>query len=133
MKQITKFVTDDGKEFYNPDDARAHEDAATFGALIGLKEDDIAAALSRQNIQLADAFEKIGSRIAKKRLADGEKRRERRAKDATATTQEPATEMTPEEAKQFAEDLVGGVMNNSRARAALEGQDSENRTEGLPI
>ncbi len=121
MKTVTKFITDDGQEFDNADDARAHEDAATFGALIGLTESDIAAALSRANATLADAFEKIGARIAKTRLEAGVRKRERKAKGepALAATQEPvvdAPDVSEEQATQSAEEL-----------AAAE------RTEGLPI
>ncbi len=119
MKQITKFVTDDGQEFDNADDARAHEDSATFGALVGLTESDIAAALSRANATLADAFEKIGARIAKTRLEAGVRKRERKAKEEPAPAQEPvvdAPDVSEERAARSAEEL-----------AAAE------RTAGLPI
>lgn len=120
MKTITKFVTDDGKEFDNADDARAHEDAATFGALVGLKEEDIAAALSRTNITLADAFEKIGSRIAKKRLADGEKRRERRA-------------VAPSPALTAALGVLANGATNEAAPTEQPAAGGDDRTEGLPL
>lgn len=63
--------------------------------LVGLTIEQVEAALSRADPELADAIEQVGSRIARARLDAGEKRHERRlpiSKDEAPTRQERGRE-----------------------------------------
>lgn len=83
MKRVEKYQAFDGVEFYSEVECRAYERRFAHARLAGLSIEQVEAALSRADPELADAIEQVGSRIARARLDAGEKRHERRpnAKD----------------------------------------------------
>lgn len=81
-KAITRYAAEDGKEFDTLEEAKRHEQLLSFEALVGLDPEDIEEALAGKAPTIAEAFEKIGARLAKQRLAAGDRKRERKAKVA---------------------------------------------------
>lgn len=87
MRTVTQYVAFDGKVFDTAEACKAHEATNLPATLISLilpegeeiePADMIARinkALTREDRALADVLEKVGSEITKKRLADGEKKR----------------------------------------------------------
>lgn len=73
--QTTIYEAFDGKRFLTEQECNDYESAHWHHQLVGLTIEDVDAALDRTNVDRADAFEKAGQRIARKRLADGERRR----------------------------------------------------------
>jgi hypothetical protein len=82
MKPITKtvFQARDGREFATEAECKAHERRTAGGALIGLTEAQIAAALDRTDAELADAIEAFAYEIGKRRKAAGQLKRTRKPK-----------------------------------------------------
>ncbi len=76
-KEVRVWRTRDGRHFDNEAEARAYEKENFVLLLIGLTNDDVFAALSRQDRDLADAIERAGAVIKAKRLGSGELRRQR--------------------------------------------------------
>ena len=96
MKTKTVYVAFDDAEFDTADGCKAHEAAHVETRLVGLSIEQVQAALSREDLELADAFEAIGNRIAKARREAGDMRRGRKV----------ATESdTPKSAERTAEDM----------------------------
>ena len=74
---IQVWKTRDGKHFDVEAEARAHERENFAVLLVGLTTQEVEAALSRQDRDLADAIERAGTSIKAKRLGSGELRRAR--------------------------------------------------------
>lgn len=70
---------------------RAYERRLAHMRLVGLTIEQVEAALSRADPELADAFEVIGSRIARARLAAGEQKYERKPNAKEAPLDPPAS------------------------------------------
>ena len=79
MKTRTIYEAFDGQTFESAEACKAHEAAHVETRLIGLTLEQVRAAITREDVELADAFEKVGSRIAKARIDAGELRRGRKA------------------------------------------------------
>lgn len=77
MKSLpgTIYQAFDGERFVTEELCREYEEKNWLQQFVGLDISDVVGALDRDFPELADAFEKIGQRIARKRLADGERRR----------------------------------------------------------
>lgn len=88
VSAVTKYQAKDGQTFDTKEEAKAHEAQSEFAALIGLTAEDISDALIGAHPEVANALESIGSRLARKRLAEGHKKRERAPK--AASVQAPA-------------------------------------------
>lgn len=101
MKPITKTVYQarDGKEFASEAECKAHERKTAGGALVGLTEAQIAAALDRTDVELADAIEAFAYEIGKRRKASGVLKRAPKAKGQTPAepAQEPRDEVRDQE------------------------------------
>lgn len=82
MREEIRFVAFDGTPWDSKEACQAHEAKHPELALVGLSADAIREALSRVNIELADAIEAVAARIARKRRADGTLRRQPAAKVA---------------------------------------------------
>lgn len=80
MTPITKYRSFDGIEFPTPEECRRHE-ADNFAArLIGLTADQVAAALTREDPELAEAFETAGKVVRELRIKAGDLKRARSVK-----------------------------------------------------
>ena len=73
--QVTAYKAFDGQTFATAKEARAHEEAHGPTSLVGLTLPQIEAAMKREDKDLADAIEFVGTKIFEKRRADGELRR----------------------------------------------------------
>jgi hypothetical protein len=82
MRILTKYAAFDGVEFYSEAECKAYEKKLAHHRLVGLTIEQIEAALSGSDSDLADAIEQIGVRIGNARRERGELRRQRKAKDA---------------------------------------------------
>jgi len=85
----TNYVAFDGVPHPTEAECRAYEKRLAHIRLVGLTIEQVEAALSRTDPELADAIEVIGSRIARARLADGDRKHER--KSAPKPGEAPAT------------------------------------------
>lgn len=90
MKEVTDkiFWSFDGIKFLNAEKCLKHENSIRASGLLervsGLTVDHVSSALTREDVELADALEKIGAIIAKVRRASGAMRRVRPSKAAPA-------------------------------------------------
>ena len=73
-----KFLAFDGKIFETVEECAAHEAARPEARVVGLTADQVAAALARTDVDLADAFEALGSKIARARRESGDLKRTRK-------------------------------------------------------
>ena len=80
MEQITQWKSFDGKIFPTAEECKIYEGSQPERRLVGLTEDDITLALNGENVDLANAIEKVGAGIARARIKRGELRRERKPK-----------------------------------------------------
>lgn len=80
MKAVTRYVADDGKEFGTQDECRVYEETVSFNLLVGMTPEDLHNALSRNDLNLADAIERLGRKIQNKRLDAGGSKRVRKPK-----------------------------------------------------
>lgn len=80
---LTKYVAFDGVSFNSEAECRAYEAKLAHVRLVNLTIEQIEAALSGTDPDLADAIEQIGTRIGRARRERGDLRRERKpnAKD----------------------------------------------------
>lgn len=77
MTPITKYLSFDGIEFPDADACRRHE-AENFAArLVGLTAEQVAAALTREDPELAEGFETAGKVIRELRIKAGDLKRAR--------------------------------------------------------
>ena len=100
MKRVTteQWIAFDGVPFpFDPAteaaakaSCRAYEKRLAHVRLVGLTIEQVEAALSRADPELADAIEVVGSRIARARLDAGEQKYEKR----TAKDEPPARQIT---------------------------------------
>jgi hypothetical protein len=92
MKLIEKYKAFDGTEFYDPSLCKAHERKNAHLLLVNCTEENILAAVEGkpEAVELADAIEIVGSRIARMRLASGKLKR---AANGTGGA-EPARQIT---------------------------------------
>lgn len=67
MRQIIRWETRDGKEFPTEDEARAHYAEHPEAALVGLLAEDIEDALAGKAPDIAEALEKLGVKLQRKR------------------------------------------------------------------
>lgn len=81
MKKVEKWAAFDGVEFYNEAECKAYEVKLAHIRLVNLSVEQIEAALSGADPDLADAIEQIGARIGRARRERGELRHQRRGKD----------------------------------------------------
>jgi hypothetical protein len=87
----TIYIAHDGSEFATEALCRTYERRNCGAALVGLSEDQIAAARSRQDIWLADAIEAFAYEISKCRKASGQlKRRPMRETTSEAPADGPS-------------------------------------------
>ena len=84
MKIVQKFQAFDGVEFNSEADCRAYEKRNAHQRLVGLSIDQVEAALSGADAELADAIEILGAKIARDRRERGEMKRQRGASAETA-------------------------------------------------
>ena len=75
MKTVTTYIADDGTNFETPEACKAHEEKAIWRQLVGRTDEEIQAGISREDVELADAIEALGRKIAVTRLESGERRR----------------------------------------------------------
>jgi hypothetical protein len=75
MKRTQIFKADDGTTFDTAAECRKHEERSFMHLLIGRSAKDIEVALDRTDLILANAFERAGNIIARKRREDGELKR----------------------------------------------------------
>ncbi len=94
MKTRTVFVAFDDAVFDTAEACRAHEAAHVETRLVGLTIERVQAAVNREEgeIELADAIEELGNRIAKARREAGEFRRGRKAAPEVEATRSPERE-----------------------------------------
>ena len=78
MKQLITYVAFDGEKFETADECKAYEANNFAVRLVGLTIEQVKDALSREDAELADAFEKAGNQIAKARRESGEFKRTRK-------------------------------------------------------
>ena len=74
----------DGKTFATAEECKAYEAQHVGAQLVGLTIEQVNAAISREDVELADAIEKVGARIAATRREGGDLRRQRKAPAAPA-------------------------------------------------
>ena len=79
MKAITKFEAFDGEVFPTQEECIAHEASCVQMRLIGLTGDQVEAAIKREDVDLADAIEAVGAKIARARRESGDLRRIRKS------------------------------------------------------
>jgi len=81
---VTKYRAADGKEFDTKDEATAYEARGQFSVLTSLSEADIDAVLAGvpDAKAIADAIEVLGSKLARRRIKAGDKKRERKTSAA---------------------------------------------------
>jgi hypothetical protein len=84
MKQVTQYESFDGKRFDTEAECKTHEAGLSHMRLVGLTVDQIEAAIARTDIELADAIEAVGAKIARARRESGDLRRERKGKTQDA-------------------------------------------------
>lgn len=85
MTPITKYLSFDGIEFPTKEECLKHE-ADNFAArLVGLTAEQVAAALTRENIEIADALESAGKIVTKLRIDAGDLKRSRSTKQSAAS------------------------------------------------
>lgn len=108
MKTVERkfYVSFDNKEFDTAADCRHYERESSPARLVGLTEEQVEAALDRTDAELAEAIEECGKRITAKRLADGDRKRNRKAKGDEANgqteTQAPDLDAAPPPERQEA-------------------------------
>ena len=85
-----KYLAFDGKVFESVEECAAHEAARPEARVVGLTADQVAAALARTDVDLADAFEALGSKIARARRESGDLKRTRKVNGAAEPADEPA-------------------------------------------
>jgi hypothetical protein len=101
-----QYIANDGKIFETEKACREHEEATWKKLFLRLKETDIDAALARENIPLAEAFERMGRLCGDARRDAGEfKRRPKTIVEPPATEPGPASETAPDQAKGGDDDL----------------------------
>jgi len=87
MTPVMCFKAFTGVVFPTEADCRAHEREMAHRRLIGLTEEQVMAAVERRDVELAEAIEAVGTKIAADRRAAGEFRRARNgAKEAGGET-----------------------------------------------
>ncbi len=96
MKQIVQWLSFDGETFDDEGKCKAHEESISWRRLIGLTEEQVQAAISREDTELADALEQIGTAIARARRGAGELKRARRLKTDLA----PQISTSPEDRRE---------------------------------
>ena len=84
MKQVVQFESFDGSRFDSEAECRSHEAGLSHMRLVGLTAEQVAAAVSRADTDLADAIEAVGAKIARARRESGDLRRERKGKTPDA-------------------------------------------------
>jgi hypothetical protein len=80
VKQVTQFEAFDVQRFDSESECKTHEGGLSHMRLVGLTAEDIEDAISRDNVDLADAIEAVGAKIARARRESGDLRRERKGK-----------------------------------------------------
>jgi len=105
METVTKFRAFDGEEFLLAADCRAHERKHAHLLLVNCSEAQIMAALGGTDEELADAIERVGSRIAVARRAGG---RHKRAPAAATKQAGSEAETQPTEDESHAGDDEAG-------------------------
>ncbi len=80
MKTVTAYQAFDGQRFDSESECKTHEGGLSHMRLVGLTAEDIEDAISRANVDLADAIEAVGAKIARARRESGDLRRERKGK-----------------------------------------------------
>jgi len=92
MKTVTIYVAFDGEEFETAAACEAHEANHFARQFVGLTSDQVNQALSRENLALADAFEKAGNIVTKLRREAGDMKRTPAPKTTPAQMSAPVTE-----------------------------------------
>ena len=75
MKKVTIYEAFDGRQFESEAACTSYEAEHIEMQVVGLTAEQVRAALSREDVGLADALEKIGMLIRKRRVESGELRR----------------------------------------------------------
>jgi hypothetical protein len=76
-----RYQSFDGSLHDTEESCRAQDAKTPEHRLVGLTVDDVALAINRADVELADAIEAVGARIARARRDSGVLRRERKADD----------------------------------------------------
>jgi len=82
---IRQYRAHDGKVFDSASECKAHERDIAHRLLVGLTLEQVEAAMSRKDADLADAIELCGLKINRERRADGDLKRQRQPKPASET------------------------------------------------
>lgn len=75
---VTQYVAFDGQRFKDAATCRAYERDNVHLQLVGLTVEQVTAAMTRTDIELADALELVGDAIKRARLDSGELKRKRK-------------------------------------------------------
>lgn len=95
MKAI--FQACDGSLHPTAEECRAHDEATPEHVLANRTATEILAGINRQDLEIADALERVGTKIARDRRADGEFKRARNAENTKPLALEgPREEPAPE-------------------------------------
>lgn len=71
MKQVIRYEAFDGMPFATEAECRAYERKCAHIRLVGLSIEDVEAALTRADLDLAEAIEEVARRIKRIRLGKG--------------------------------------------------------------
>ena len=112
LVNVPRWRAFDGAEFPTEAEAKAHEEQHFAVMLCALSREDVDAALDRkpEALALADAIEKAGAIIARKRRESGELRRARNGEGkGSATAGSTAPEHEPSEGQESGVEQTGEV------------------------
>lgn len=90
MKPIVSFAAFDGKQFPSRKECEAYEAERSEALVLGLRADKLAEMLAGNDPARAEAFERLGRKLAALRIERGGSKRTRKAQAASETAQEPA-------------------------------------------
>lgn len=95
---VTRYIARDAKPFDTEAECQAYERENAPRMLAGLTDAEVAAALSREDADLADLLEWVGDKIKRERIAAGDRKRPGRkgATEPVPTGQEEPLEPAPD-------------------------------------
>lgn len=117
MKIVTKYIAFDGVTHATESECRAYEAKLAHVRLVDLKIEQIEAALSGSDPDLADAIEQIGSRIGRARRERGELKRGHKG---AATMEPPVSADSTERIPSETGDGSSGSDGGGRERSVIE-------------
>ena len=98
-KQVTRWITFDGRDFGTEAEAKAHEEDHFQVALVGLTAEQVAAAVAwaPEARAISDALERAGGLVARTRLAAGFRKRARNGSAAAVGDDAAGAATEPED------------------------------------